>query len=293
MIIVYILIAYLLSYGLILILSSILINDRSFIGQKQLKQIEKRWKTETDIWDTAVLRKTTNFMAKYVYMEELSAQALAKQLARADIRATAEQFTARKYVTIIFCVFLAIICICVKFWLGIILSIALAVFLIMKQQELITAKLKAKDEAIAEEMPRFVRTICRNLRSNRDIQSIFISYRKIAGPVLGAELDILLMNMRTGGIADALQKFQFRLGTEEAYRLCGTLLEVERGIDQIATLDYLADDMARQAKYNVQKILSVRPAQLRRTYLPAIIVCVCIILYVFIVFAIGQLNNLF
>ena len=99
--------------------------------------------------------------------------------------------------------------------------------------------------------------------------------------------------MRTGGVAVALQQFQKRLGTDSAFRLCSTLQEIDRGIDQTGTLEYLADDMARQSKLNIQKTLSTRPGKMRLTYLPAVGVCVVMIIYVLIVFVMNQLNNLY
>jgi hypothetical protein len=68
---------------------------------------------------------------------------------------------------------------------------------------------------------------------------------------------------------------------------------MSRGIDQTATLSYLADDMARQAKENIRKELSLRPGKMRRTYYPAIGVCIAMILYVLVVYVINNLNNLY
>ena len=45
-------------------------------------------------------------------------------------------------------------------------------------------------------------------------------------------------------------------------------------------------------KYRIQKVLAMRPAKMRRTYLPAVGVCVVLIIYVLIVFVTNQLNNL-
>ena len=163
----------------------------------------------------------------------------------------------------------------------------------MKQKEDLTEKLKAKDAAISQEMPRFVRTICRSLRTNRDILTAFQSDRKVAGPALCAELDILIASLRSGSVLQALQQFQRRIGNEDAFRLCSTLIEIDRGVDQTATLDYLADDMARAARLAMQKELSTRPAAMRRTYLPAVAVCVILILYVLVVFVMNQVNTLF
>ena len=96
-----------------------------------------------------------------------------------------------------------------------------------------------------------------------------------------------------GGVVQALQLFQSRIGSDAAFRLCSTLIEIDRGIDQTATLEYLADDMARAAKLQLQKQLSARPGQMRRTYLPAVGICVALIIYVLVVFTMAQVNTLF
>ena len=288
-----ILIAILLGCGAWLILSAKLFHDKSFYGHKTLSQLNKWQQEDRDIWDYPILKKLVSFLSRSVFLDKASAETLSKKLSRAGLAITPKQFTARKYVVIALSGLSILICALLKFWLGILLIVLFAVLLLMKQSETLSSKLKKKDEAIALEMPRFIRTICRNLRSNRDIYAALQSYRKVAGPVLGAELDILLAHMRAGGVSTALQQFQSRLGTEEAFRLCSILMEIDRGIDQTATLDYLADDMARQAKLKVQKTLSSRPAKMRRTYLPAVGICVVMILYVLIVFVQNQLNNLF
>ena len=290
---VYILICITLSTGLWLICSAQLFHDRSFSGSKSIVRFQKWQNNEKDIWKSPFLLRLTDWLSRFVFLEKSAEEKLSHQLERAGLLITPQEFTARKYVIGIFAGIGILLCVLLKFWLGILLFGLFALLLLMKQKEALSSKLKEKDDAIAMEMPRFVRTICRTLRSNRDVYAAMHSYRKVAGQELGLELDILLTHMRTGGVPTALQQFQKRIGTEEAFRLCSTLLEIDRGIDQSATLDYLADDMARQAKYRIEKTLALRPARMRRTYLPAVGVCVVLIIYVLIVFVTNQLNNLF
>lgn len=293
MIAVYTLICIILSTGLWLVCSAQLFHDKSFSGAKSMGRFRKWQENEIDIWKSPFLVRLTDWLSRCVFLEQSAEEKLAHQLDRAGLTLTPQEFTARKLVIGIFAGIGILICVLLKFWLGIILFGLFALLLLMKQRETLSAKLKEKDDAIAMEMPRFVRTICRTLRSNRDVYAAMDSYRKVAGQELGLELDILLAHMRTGGIPSALQQFQKRIGTEEAFRLCSTLQEIDRGIDQTSTLDYLADDMARQAKYRIEKTLALRPAKMRRTYLPAVGVCVVLIIYVLIVFVTNQLNNLF
>ena len=292
-IIAYVVFGFALSLGLWLIASARLFHDGSFSGTRSLRRFQKWQENEKDIWSMALLSRLTEWMSRFVFLEKSAEEKLSHQLERAGLGLNPEEFTARKYVIGAFAALGMSLCALMRFWLGILILGLFALLLLMKQRDSLNARLKKKDDAIALEMPRFVRTICRTLRSNRDIHSAIASYRRVAGPELGGELDILLAHMRTGGVPAALQLFQKRIGTEEAFRLCSTLQEIDRGIDQAATLDYLADDMARQAKYRVEKVLALRPAKMRRTYLPAVGVCVVLIIYVLIVFVTNQLNDLF
>ncbi len=106
-------------------------------------------------------------------------------------------------------------------------------------------------------------------------------------------MDILLAELESGNTQSALIHFENRLGTPEAFRLCAALRDMSTGVDQTATLGYMADDMARQAKENIRKELSLRPGKMRRTYYPAIGVCIAMVLYVLVVYVVQNLNNLF
>lgn len=287
------LIAVLLAFGAWLVSAGVLYHDRYTTGKKNLQQIGKWYKEKQEFWDNSLFKKATRFLTRFVYLDDTARDSLKRQLHRAGMDLTPEQFTARKYVVIAGACVGALLCVLFQFWFGIIFCALIGVYGIMRQRESLTSRIKARDEAIAMEMPRFVRTICRTLHNNRDIYSALASYKKVAGPILSEELDILMAHMRTGGVAIALQQFQKRLGTDSAFRLCSTLQEIDRGIDQTGTLEYLADDMARQAKLNIQKALSTRPGKMRATYLPAVGVCVAMIIYVLIVFVMNQLNNLY
>ena len=292
MIIAYSLIAVLLIVGCVMILFGFLFHDKTFLGRKKLILQNKWAHGKQDMWDIAFLKTLISHVSQYVFLDKHTENTLTNDLYRANLNITAKEFTARKYIIIGFAVALSLFSALFHFWFGIIAVVLLTVFLLMNEKETLASRIKERDEAIALEMPRFVRTICRNLRSTRDIFAILESYNKVAGPYLGKELTSLLVHMQTGSTDAALQQFQTRIGTEEAFRLCSTLIEIDRGIDQLSTLEYLADDMAHQAKLNIQKILATRPGQMRFTYVPAVLVCIAMIFYMLIVFVSDLLANL-
>lgn len=260
--------------------TAILYPHSSYIGQKQVRQLG-RWKTEkTGIWDVPSIQSFLNFLSKFVYLDQMSETELGKKLHRANIKVTPKQFTARKYAVVVFALVSVGACALIQSPLGMVLFLVLSLYLFIDIGSTLNKRIKKRDEEISTEMPRFIRTICRNLHSSRDIYSIIESYHRVAGPALKNELGILLSHMRTGGYVQAIQAFQVRIGTDEAFRLCSALIEIERGIDQISTLEHLADDMARKMKHDIQKMMATRPRQMRWTYYPAIGVAVVIIMYI-------------
>lgn len=264
----------------------------SYAGRRTLSKIS-RWKQKRiDIWTVFPIKQLLALTSRIVYVDDGTAANLRNQLSKAGLNITPQEFSARKVVIVIFCAGLAALCFAVRFYFGIVVALLFTAYALMKQRDALSAKVKKKEQAIAQEMPRFARTLCRMLLSERDLIRVIGSYRKVAGSELGAELDILLAEMKTGNIQNALAHFENRLGTAEAFRLCAALRDMSMGVDQTAALSYMADDMARQAKENIKIELSLRPGKMRRTYYPAIAVCIAMVLYVLVVYVINNLNSI-
>lgn len=285
------LIAVLLFFGLKTVCAAA--NGSSFAGHRTLSKIAGWQNKSFDIWSVFPVKQLLAITARLVFLDEAAASRLEKDLEKANLSVTPREYTARKYLTIAAGIGLTAVCISLNFVFGALTVLLGMIFALMKQRDALDVKIRKKEGIISQEMPRFARSICRSLQSSRDLESVIGAYRKVAGPELGGELDVLLAEMKSGNVQSALIHFENRLGTPEAFRLCGALRDMSMGIDQTATLSYLADDMARQAKENIRKELSLRPAKMRRTYYPAIAVCIAMILYVLVVYVINNFNNLF
>jgi pilus assembly protein TadC len=264
----------------------------AFAGRGTLKKIAKWQKQPLDPWAVFPIKQLLAVAARLVYVDETAGANLSRDLKKAGLPITPKVYTARKYLTIFAGISLTAVCLILRFYFGVFVILLITVFALMKQRDALNEKIRKKELTISQEMPRFVRTLCRSLQSDRDLVSVIGSYRKIAGPELGGELDILLAEMQSGNVQSALVHFENRIGSTEAFRLCGALRDMSMGIDQTAALSYMADDMARSAKENIKRELSLRPGKMRRTYYPAIGVCVAMILYVLVVYVIHNLNNI-
>lgn len=283
-------IALLLYFGLKAVCTAS--HGRSSAGHRRLTKMSKWERRRHDIWTAFPLKQLLAVTARLVYVDETAEITLRKTLSKAELKMTPQEYTARKVLIVAFGAGLTALCFFFRFYIGIVVALLITVYLLMKQRDVLNAKVRKKEFIIAQEMPRFVRTICRSLQSDRDLYNVISAYRKVAGPELGGELDILLAEMQSGNVQTALAHFESRLGSPEAFRLCSALRDMNMGIDQTATLAYMADDMARAAKENVKKELSLRPGKMRRTYYPAIAVCIAMILYVLVVYVINNLNNI-
>lgn len=72
---------------------------------------------------------------------------------------------------------------------------------------------KKRKKLIEAELPRFCISIGQSLATDRDVLKLLVSYRRIAGPNLGAELDTTIADMRTGNYENALLHLQNRVGS--------------------------------------------------------------------------------
>ena len=264
----------------------------SSAGHRTLSRISKGQKKPFDPWAVFPLKQILALTARLVFLDEAAASKLGKDLEKAGLSISPQAYTARKYLTVFAGVGLTAVSVALQFYFGVLIFLPVTVFFLMKQRDALNAKVKKKELAISQQMPRFVRTICRSLQTDRDLYNVIGAYRKAAGPELGGELDILLAEMQSGNVQIALAHFENRLGTAEAFRLCAALRDMSMGVDQTATLSYIADDMARQARENTKRELSLRPGKMRRTYYPAIAVCIAMILYVLVVYVINNLNSI-
>jgi len=284
------LIAALLFFGLKIVCAAA--DGRSFAGRGTLKKIAKWQKEPFDPWAVFPLKQLLAAASRLVYVDETAGAKLGRDLEKAGLPITPKVYTARKYLTVFAGIGLTVVCFILRFYFGVFVILLVMVFALMKQRDALNEKIRKKELAISQEMPRFIRTLCRSLQSDRDLVSVIGSYRKVSGPELGGELDILLAEMQSGNVQSALVHFENRIGSPEVFRLCAALRDMSMGIDQTATLSYMADDMARSAKENIKRELSLRPGKMRRTYYPAIGVCVAMILYVLVVYVIHNLNNI-
>lgn len=145
-------------------------------------------------------------------------------------------------------------------------SVLLAIYAVLQYFKTIQApqkKVAALDDEIESELPRLIESINYSLADQRDLISIFRRYRRVAGPALGAELDILLMDMQTGNHESALRKMDSRLNIPQLSVLIATLCGVYQGADQRTSLMILEQDVRTTQREKLRKKMERSPGRIR------------------------------
>ncbi len=121
-------------------------------------------------------------------------------------------------------------------------------------------KIKEKRKAIEYELPRFVSSIDKTLKHNRDVLYIIDSYKETAGRELKSELEITAADMRSGNYEAALTRLESRVGSTMLSDVTRGLIGVLRGDETAAywsSLGVKFSDYQRQLlKQQAQKIPS-------------------------------------
>ena len=247
--------------------------------KKSNVQKQKSKKARVAIHEIPFVRKIITFLARYVYMEKTKEAAKAEQLARAGIRLTPKEYIARAALGVIVGLFVVLwgkaAHISSFTFLGLLLGFVLGGYSLDEVNRI----LKDKDVEVAKELPKFVSTIVASLRSNKNIIRVIQSYMKDAKPALKSDLEMLVLEMNTGNIEDALRRFEIRMGSPEISRLVTSLVYIENGIDQTTALEYLESDMRLKQHELRREELAKLPGKMRKTFIPVGIVLIVIFFY--------------
>lgn len=253
-----------------------------------------RWrKRERDIWQNRYLNNILKIVAPLIPLSAKANKTMQEQLARADIPYTPQEYYAKAILSAIAGAFVSMMGRGMDSTLLVIGGILTAIFLFFKNFDQVKDLLKDKFALIENEIPQFVRSIASSLNTTRDVVQAIEQYYKIASPAMRSELDILITEMKSSSVPQALMRFDQRLNNPEISRLCAALIEVERGIDAELTLSYLAADMTTMHRELIQRELDKRPGQMKRAILPGGIILVLMMFYMLIQAVINSTSSVF
>ena len=152
---------------------------------------------------------------------------------------------------------------------------------------------KKRKKLIEAELPRFAVSIQQSLSADSDVLKLLTSYRRIAGPYLGQELDTTIADMKTGNYENALLHFQNRIGSTMLSDIVRGLIGTLRGDDQQMYFKMLVFDMRQIEQNNLKKEAAKRPKQMQK-YSMMMLFCILLIYVVVLsVEVVGSLGAFF
>lgn len=237
-----------------------------------------------DVYLTKVAEKCSFLL----HLDPVRKGKLSQALSIAGLPITPEAYTMKSLLS----AFLVAACSVVFFFLfplmGL-LMLGLAVLMWFATYYKVFDIVKKRKKAIEAELARFAVSIQQSLSTDRDVLKLLISYRRIAGPELGTELDTTIADMKTGNYEQALLRFQNRIGSTMLSDIVRGLIGTLRGDDQQMYFKMLAFDLRQVEQNNLKKEAAKRPKQMQKY---SMLMLLCILLIYVVVLSVEVIQSL-
>lgn len=238
------------------------------------------------------LTKIAGKLSPLLRLDPIKKNRLALTLSIAGIPLTPECYTMKAFLTAFATGLLGIPFFMVMPLMGL-LVMGLAVMVWFSAYYKAFDLVKKRRKLIEAELPRFAVSIQQGLATDRDVLKLLTSYRRIAGPHLGQELDTTVADMRTGNYENALLHFQNRVGSTMLSDIVRGLIGTLRGDDQQMYFKMLVFDMRQIEQNNLKKEAGKRPKQMQKYSMMMLFCILLIYVVVLTVEVVGSLGAFF
>ena len=207
--------------------------------------------------------------AGFIFLSEGRRAALNKKLLRAGYKVRAELFYADVILRVLAVYTLIPVFILLDMKAAAAATVFLGVGLYYKWAGEPDERLKRLSDEIADELPSFVSVIGYSMSSDRDLLRTLERYIKISKPALRADLEMLMLDMKAGNSAEALKRFDERVGNARLSAFISGLIDAGRGVDQKTFFYLMEENMIQLFIENKKRELSRRPAKVKRAIIAA------------------------
>jgi hypothetical protein len=234
----------------------------------------------TETLNRRLLLPVIKIVAPFIRLDDFKQRSMKSKLERAGIRFTPQEYYARAAVMavgtlviggllamLIMPQMIAVICI-------------MAVIVYMHFFGDINDKLKEKDRLIENELPKFIRAIVQGLKTEKDVIKLLESYSTIADKGIQYDIEVLIMDLKSGNFENGMVEFDKRMGNAYVSRLTKALISVNRGDNQDAALNHLLSDMSLLSHETMQRELNKRPGRVKMMVIPIVVIGIFTLFYV-------------
>lgn len=238
------------------------------------------------------LTRIADKLSPLLKMDPIKRNKLLLTLSIAGIPLTPESYTIKAFLTALITALAGLPLFFIMPLMGF-LVIGLAVLMWFSTYYKAFDLVKKRKKLIEAELPCFAVSIQQSLSTDRDVLKLLTSYRRIAGPHLGQELDTTIADMKTGNYENALLHLQNRVGSTMLSDIVRGLIGTLRGDDQQMYFKMLVFDMRQIEQNNLKKEAAKRPKQMQK-YSMMMLFCILLIYVVVLsVEVIGSLGSFF
>ena len=176
-------------------------------------------------------------------MADFKEKRMQVQLARAGIPLSPKEYLARSVLMAAAAMIMSGIFISFAIKNMLPVSVILGVIVFFHFHGEVKDKLKDKDKMIEAELPKFIRAIVQGMKTEKDIIKLLETYETIAGKGLKYDIEVLIMDLKSGNFEEGMVDFDKRVGNAYISRLAKALISANRGDNQDSALNYLLSDM--------------------------------------------------
>lgn len=236
--------------------------------------------TLNDLLYRLYIKPAAGLIAPYIRMADFKEKRMQVQLARAGIPLSPKEYLARSVLMAAAAMILSGLFVYVTMKHMLPVSVILGVIVFFHFHGEVKDKLKDKDKMIEAELPKFIRAIVQGMKTEKDIIKLLETYETIAGKGLKYDIEVLIMDLKSGNFEEGMMDFDKRVGNAYISRLSKALISANRGDNQDSALNYLMSDMGLLAKETMQRELNKRPGRVKALSIPVVIVAVAALFYV-------------
>lgn len=257
-----ILLILIIAFGLYEITATIVIlPSRQAI--KATKRLVQKQTILQDLKDLFVMPIAV-FISKFIKLDRIKREKLRRDLERVDILESPEMYYANAVtISLLMCAgSLLLIPLGMKILTAAAFLLSIAVY--FANTERVKEKIKETNEAIKRELPRFVRMYNHSRGDNIQFVDIAEKYRQIAGDKFKYDLDLLIMDLKTGNEEAALLNFSERVNIPQMTSFVNVVLGAIKGDDVGVALQLMEGEIKILARENKRRIMQERPGKVKR-----------------------------
>lgn len=214
----------------------------------------------------SVAKPIANLIVKFIKIPEYARQERIRDLDRAGMSITPEQYTANAIALGILVTGVSLPLWLMGFKLLVIAGPIVGVFLGYSEMTKVKSQLKELDEKIEMVLPSFARTVTENLKVTRDLPEIFTRYlHDIPDTPMKTDLTRLINRLDTGENTEtALLAFDNAINVPACSSFVAALIQITKGYEQDTYMEAINAEMATLNRENMKRTMDKRPGKLKK-----------------------------